>query len=83
MTTPSSYRGELLALRVRLEHAAWVLTNEARPQAFEAETLAAPAQKPWLRDIGRELEAMAKRLSDELTAVLVGLLAEDEVGSLG
>jgi len=83
MAGPSPYRGELLALRVRLEHAAWVLTNETRPRAFEAEMLAPAAQKPRLREMGRELEAMADRLSEGLNSLVLGLVAEEEVGSLG
>jgi hypothetical protein len=83
MTAPSSYRGELHALLSKLERAASVLTNETRPQAFEAETLAASAQKPGLREIGRELEAMAERLSVGLTKEVGTLLAEDEAGSFG
>jgi hypothetical protein len=79
---PSPYRGKLLALTVRIDHAVWVLTSETRPQAFEAEMLAPAARRPALRTVGEEIETMVDLLHD-LNRQVLNLIAEEEAGSLG
>ena len=76
---PSAYRGELFALRARIDKAQWVLANEVRPQAFEAEMLAPRAQRLVLRSIGEELLTVL----DDLSRRVLNLIAEEEAGSVG